>query len=78
MPNLPKEPGEKKTHNMKVLLDDAQYALVQSAAKEAYGIYLVGCSEQGAEDLNLSNPGDYPLEEFEEPEFEIVEEDDDE
>ena len=35
MPNPRKEHGDKKTHNMKVLLDDAQYALVQSAAKAA-------------------------------------------
>ena len=33
MPNPKKDPGIKKTHNMKVLLDDTQYALVQSAAK---------------------------------------------
>ena len=35
MPNPKKESGEKKTHNMKVLLDDAQYALVQNAAETA-------------------------------------------
>jgi hypothetical protein len=35
MPNPRKEHGDKKTHNMKVLLDDAQYALVQSAANAA-------------------------------------------
>ena len=35
MPNPKKEYGDKKTHNMKVLLDDAQYALVQSAANAA-------------------------------------------
>jgi hypothetical protein len=35
MPNPKKEHGDKKKHNMKVLLDDAQYALVQSAANAA-------------------------------------------
>jgi hypothetical protein len=35
MPNPKKEHGDKKTHNMKVLLDDAQCALVQSAANAA-------------------------------------------
>ena len=35
MPNPKKEHSDKKTHNMKVLLDDAQYALVQSAANAA-------------------------------------------
>lgn len=42
-------------------------------AAEEYGNYLVGCSSTGAETLNLSNPGDYPLEDFDEPEFEVVE-----
>lgn len=31
-------------------------------AAEDYANYLVGCAAQGAEDLYLSNPGDYPLE----------------
>ena len=35
MPNLKQESGEKKTHNMKVLLDDTQFALVQNAAEAA-------------------------------------------
>ena len=35
MPNPKKESREKKTHNMKVLLDDTQYALVQNAAEAA-------------------------------------------
>lgn len=40
---------------------------------EEYACYLVGCSRVGAETLNLSNPGDYPLDDFEAPDFEIVE-----
>lgn len=46
-------------------------------AAEEYALYLVGCSRTGAETLNLSNPGDYPYDEdsFEDPEYEIVEED---
>lgn len=42
---------------------------------EEYGCYLVGCSRTGAETLNLSNPGDYPLDDYEDPDFEIVEAD---
>lgn len=38
-----------------------------------YGCYLVGCSELGAETLEMSNMGDYPMDEYEEPEFEIIE-----
>lgn len=43
---------------------------------EEYAHYLVGCSQEGAEILNLSNPGDYPLDDDEDPDFEIVEIDD--
>ena len=47
-------------------------------AAEEYALYLVSCTRTGAEILNLSNPGDYPYDEdtFEDPEYEIVEEDD--
>ena len=45
-------------------------------AAEEYAVYLVSCSEVGGEILNLSNPGDYPLDEFGDPDFEIVEIDD--
>ncbi len=45
-------------------------------AAEEYALYLVGCARTGAETLNLSNPGDYPYDEdsFDDPEYEIVEE----
>lgn len=43
---------------------------------EEYANYLVGCSREGAEILNLSNPDDYPLDDYEEPDFEIIEIDD--
>ena len=43
---------------------------------EEYALYLVGCSNLGAETLNMSNPGDYPLDDYEEPDYEIIEEDD--
>ena len=44
----------------------------QKSAEE-YASYLVSCCEDGAETLNLSNPGDYPLDDYEEPDFEIIE-----
>ena len=40
---------------------------------EEYANYLVSCSQVGAEILNLSNPGDYPLDDYEDPDFEIIE-----
>lgn len=42
-------------------------------AAEDYAGYLVGCSREGAETLNLSNPGDYSLDDYEDPDYEIVE-----
>ena len=38
--------------------------------------YLVSCSDTGAELLELSNPGDYPYDPYDEPEYEIIELDD--
>lgn len=45
-----------------------------NAAEEA-DLYAIGCMRQGAEILNMSNPGDYDYDEknFESPEYEIVE-----
>lgn len=45
-------------------------------AAEEYACYLVGCCSDGAETLNLSNPGDYPIDEYEAPDYEIIEIDD--
>lgn len=45
-------------------------------AAEAYARYLVSCCQIGAETLNLSNPGDYPLDNYDELDYEIVEIDD--
>ena len=40
---------------------------------EEYALYLVSCNQSGAETLNLSNPGDYPLDDYIKPDFEIIE-----
>lgn len=44
-------------------------------AAEEYADYLVSCTREGAEILHMSNPGDYDYDEddFEDPEYEIIE-----
>lgn len=41
---------------------------------EEYAAYLRSCARDGAETLNMSNPGDYDYDEdeFESPEYEII------
>ena len=41
-----------------------------------YALYLVSCARTGAETLHMSNPGDYDYDEdnYEDPEYEIIEE----
>ena len=38
-----------------------------------YGGYLCGCYHEGAELLSSSNPGDYPLDDDDDVDFEIIE-----
>ena len=54
-------------------IDDTEFDSYEAAYE--YGVYLQGCARTGAETLNMSNPGDYPYDEedFEEPEFEVIE-----
>lgn len=40
---------------------------------EEYGLYLVSCYREGAEILNMSNPGDYPLDEDDDADYEVIE-----
>lgn len=35
--------------------------------------YLCGCYHQGAKILNMSNPGDYPIDEDDDIDYEIIE-----
>ena len=44
----------------------------EEEAKE-YGDYMISCSREGAETLYMSNPGDYPLEDYEGPDYEVIE-----
>ena len=43
-----------------------------------YGCYMISCLHEGAEILHMSNPGDYPLDENTDDNFEVVEVDEDE
>ncbi len=52
-------------------LDDEIFDTEEEA--EEYGGYLVGCTRTGAEIFHMSNPGDYPLDDYEDPNFEVVE-----
>lgn len=45
-------------------------------AAEEHGSYMCACTEQGAEDLYGSNPGDYPLEDAVSADYEVIEVDD--
>ena len=40
---------------------------------ESYAGYLCGCYHVGAETLHLSNPGDYPIAEDDDVDYEIIE-----
>ena len=61
----------------KVIFDGDEQNEVFSSEKaaEKYALYLCGCCREGAEMLHMSNPGDYDYDEddFEYPDFEIVE-----
>lgn len=65
----------------KIIFDGEEQDEVFSTedSAEEYALYLRSCSRQGAEDLHMSNPGDYDYDEdsFEAPDYEIVEVDDD-
>lgn len=56
--------------------EEEDYIFNTEEDAEEYINYLISCSREGAEILNLSNPGDYPLDDYEEPDFQIVEIDD--
>ena len=38
-----------------------------------YALYLVSCHHTGGKILEMSNPGDYPYDPDDEPEYEIIE-----
>lgn len=52
-------------------LDDEIFDTEQEA--EEHGLYLCSCYSLGGEILNMSNPGDYPLDEDDDVDFEVIE-----
>ena len=52
-------------------LDDEIFDTEQEA--EEHGLYLCSCYSLGCETLNMSNPGDYPLDEDDDVDFEVIE-----
>ena len=59
--------------------DEQDEVFSSESAAEEYALYLCSCTRDGAEILHMSNPGDYDYDEesFEDPEYEIVELEDD-
>lgn len=64
----------------KIIIDGEEEDEIFNTYEEAkeQAIYLCGCARQGAEILNMSNPGDYEYDDetWESPEYEILEIDD--
>lgn len=64
----------------KIVFDGEEEDEVFDTEEEAeeYASYLCSCAREGAEILNMSNPGDYDYDEdsFEDPDYEIIEVDD--
>ena len=61
--------------NYKIIFEGVEQSEVFSTYEDAlqYAGYLVGCYHTGGETLELSNPGDYPYDPNDEPEYEIIE-----
>ena len=63
----------------KIIMDGEEEDEVfdKEEAAEEYALYLCSCARTGAETLHWSNPGDndYDEDTFEEPKYEIIEED---
>lgn len=61
----------------KVIFDGEEQNDEFTSEEEAneYALYLLGCAQEGAEILNMSNPGDYDYDEdsYEDPDYEIIE-----
>jgi hypothetical protein len=51
--------------------EDDEVFQSESDASE-YGSYLVSCYHEGAEVLHMSNPGDYPLVEDDDTDYEVI------
>ena len=63
--------------NYKIIFEGDEQNDVFSTYEDAenYALYLVSCYHTGGKVLEMSNPGDYPYDPDDEPEYEIVETD---
>lgn len=63
--------------NYKIIFNGEEQDEVYSTYEDAeeYALYLVSCYHSGGETLELNNPGDYPYDPNDEPEYEIIETD---
>ncbi len=61
----------------KIIFDNEEQDEVFDSEEEAedYALYLISCTKQGAEIMNMSNPGDYEFNEenWEDPTYETIE-----
>ena len=59
----------------KVIFENDERDEVFDTYEEAdeYALYLTSCYHTGGEILEMSNPGDYPYDPDDEPEYEIIE-----
>ncbi|MGN0344335.1 MAG: hypothetical protein ACI4EC_05160 [Lachnospiraceae bacterium] len=61
----------------KVIFDGEEEEEIFATEEDAeeYALYLRSCTREGAEILHMSNPGDYDYDEdeFESPDYEIIE-----
>lgn len=51
--------------------DDEVFDTYEDA--DEHGLYLVSCWHTGAETLEMSNPGDYPYDPDDEPDYDVIE-----
>ena len=79
--NFKNNGGRQKMEKYKIIFDGEEQDEVfdTEEAAEEYALYLCSCTREGAEILHMSNPGDYDYDEdnFEDPDYEIVEFDED-
>lgn len=61
----------------KIIFENEEQDEIFDSEEEAedYALYLISCTKQGAEIMNMSNPGDYEFDEgnWEDPTYEIIE-----
>lgn len=76
----PELDGDDSCHKFKLLMkypdgtEEEEDELFNSEEEaQAYGDYMIACSQDGSETLYMSNLGDYPLDDYEDPEYEIIE-----